>query len=784
MQKFTFLGLLLQALNPEKAASLPLKSRYGLLVRSTPIEASGEIWAKLVANVAPLMSLVGERNTKDFLRVSSTGDQYLLMAVAPLGLFSLVVCAIRLSGPRLIRRVIGRESERLSEALVELTPLSVAPATSVFTLQGVEIEPSEQRDRVAFVCAHVSKTDDIAGAFSAFKSLLLARIQRASGGKASDDRDSEIVLGIQGHTLDAKDTAQLVRSLIKQDQHLDLDLINKSGCASASLSYRSTGISPTQTAPKFKTSWGLVQCCNLMIGLLIFTAMCGIHIFNLMFDNRDSASESLQTMIMGLAGYVGVVVFTFQLLVIIKKGVKIERLSLDPVFDQATWTFSDSRHAEHKAFKLPSGRCLVQAAPASLDREVQQRHQIRTALSCGGLIGSWVVCYLGLRVARWWVPLSSLGLIWISAAYRALTIKSFLVSKEMKPKQEHWLGIFRDNLYDSLIETVAVMENNVIRDQNLGLDKTRSDDTSTGEVPLRKLNDADNGAASMVIIAKPIRQSLRNWSGCEDVMKVSLEMAKHICESHTWTSDCYDLQYDGTEKPPFQRLIRFRLMIYVPGLIWEADSFLDYIVTDGFNFECLYRDMLKILHLCSNFRGNVSQHSLAPKTSAMISNVLCGPITEANDLPSSMTLMRLLTTLRDLTPRNWKSYTLEQSLLLPTIQLATMYETFPDVHTHKIAAYQNSHIDHLKLSGAKYLATLEEEFERHDVWDHFMVSKAVDHGEGQVKPRNETSGLYGRPVIGRGPPRKSDEFYRDEAFRNRQCSERPNFRRTVSSDRR
>ena len=32
-----------------------------------------------------------------------------------------------------------------------------------------------------------------------------------------------------------------------------------------------------------------------------------------------------------------------------------------------------------------------------------------------------------------------------------------------------------------------------------------------------------------LVVAKPIRQSLRNWSGCEDVMGVAVEMVKPVC---------------------------------------------------------------------------------------------------------------------------------------------------------------------------------------------------------------------------------------------------------------
>lgn len=104
------------------------------------------------------------------------------MATAPLQILSIMICAIRPSGPRLLRQLVGRESNRRSEALVELTPLSVAPASSAYTPHAVEIEPSEQRDQAAFFYAHIKHTTDVHTAVSAFKQLLKIRDGKVQAG--------------------------------------------------------------------------------------------------------------------------------------------------------------------------------------------------------------------------------------------------------------------------------------------------------------------------------------------------------------------------------------------------------------------------------------------------------------------------------------------------------------------------------------------------------------------------------------------------------------------------
>lgn len=463
---------------------------------------------------------------------------------------------------------------------------------------------------------------------------------------------------------------------------------------------------------------------------------------------------------MGLCGYCGIVIFTFALLVLIKASVSIEPLLLPHIFDDPTtiWTFSDARHAEHRAFSVPPHRSLVLAAPAKVEsHDRKSKREIVTALACAGLVCSFVVYYLAIRIAQWWVPLSHLAVIWLAAAFRAILIKSFLVTDEDKEDlREHWLGIFRDNLYDSLVATVETMAPEGAMKSAVSPDGHLPE---VGVAPQLELDELGSGSCALVV-AKPIRQSLKTWSGGEDVMKVGLEMAKKICTTHTFAHAGHELT--ATNAPFFKRVIRFRLMIYVPGVLWTADTELDYVLTDEFDLSNLYRDILKIIHLCANVHGTVTTRPLTPRAQAELSNVLCGPVTvpsPTDDVPDSPTRLRdLLASFRDLNPPSMKYYTLEQTLLLPTIQLATLYESFrDDAPAPRIATYQNGYTDNLRLSGAAYLASLETALEEHGVWDAFVVLKpqpkpaeAGEEGQGTVTPRDETSGLYGRPVGRRG----------------------------------
>ena len=76
-----------------------------------PLQQSNDVWASVVANVAPLMALVGDKNAKEYMRNASSWHRFVPLAAAPLGILSIVVSAIRLSGSGVLRRLVGRDSE-------------------------------------------------------------------------------------------------------------------------------------------------------------------------------------------------------------------------------------------------------------------------------------------------------------------------------------------------------------------------------------------------------------------------------------------------------------------------------------------------------------------------------------------------------------------------------------------------------------------------------------------------------------------------------------------------
>lgn len=88
------------------------------------ITGSSDAWASLVANVVPLLILIGEKNVKSYFKTISQPSQVYLYAASPIGLITAIVTAIRLGNSAFMKRLIGRQHEGRAEVLADVTSIS------------------------------------------------------------------------------------------------------------------------------------------------------------------------------------------------------------------------------------------------------------------------------------------------------------------------------------------------------------------------------------------------------------------------------------------------------------------------------------------------------------------------------------------------------------------------------------------------------------------------------------------------------------------------------------
>jgi len=124
-----------------------------IMATDSPIESSSDVWAAVVANVGPLLILVGEKHVKAYFKVMSGLPHYLLYAVGPIGLITAITTIIRLGGVRSLKRLVGRQYESRAWVLADVTSVSTGEVS--YEVQNEVLEqttnPSDQDTAVFFL---------------------------------------------------------------------------------------------------------------------------------------------------------------------------------------------------------------------------------------------------------------------------------------------------------------------------------------------------------------------------------------------------------------------------------------------------------------------------------------------------------------------------------------------------------------------------------------------------------------------------------------------------------
>lgn len=118
MEAFVRLSFLLVCFATSSAAAPTDSNGY------QAITGSADAWASLVANVVPLLILIGEKHVKAYFKCISQRSQLFLYAASPIGLVTAMVTMVRLGNSPLMKRLIGRQFESRAEVLADVSSIS------------------------------------------------------------------------------------------------------------------------------------------------------------------------------------------------------------------------------------------------------------------------------------------------------------------------------------------------------------------------------------------------------------------------------------------------------------------------------------------------------------------------------------------------------------------------------------------------------------------------------------------------------------------------------------
>lgn len=171
---------------------------------------------------------------------------------------------------------------------------------------------------------------------------------------------------------------------------------------------------------------------------------------------------------------------------------------------------------------------LITSCPPQRGMEEERKRHLYTTVLTTGMTTSYVIYYLSMRVSSWWVSLGILCITWLNAGNQPLSSRNYLVATSQNTgEREHWTGLMRDTVSESLIATLEFS-------QKRPIPPSKSTSSTPPGTPGISLPTVTSIGDTLLFIDPAIGKSLSSWSGVEDVMKVSLEIAKRAWATHQW----------------------------------------------------------------------------------------------------------------------------------------------------------------------------------------------------------------------------------------------------------
>jgi hypothetical protein len=175
----------------------------------------------------------------------------------------------------------------------------------------------------------------------------------------SNQQDYEAILSVRGlKDMSLSESAALIKSL--DDGSGDVALDRKIATGNATISLRLTGISPAATLGGTRSSYKSIL--DVIVACALASAIIGIQVAGYLYNRNQGSSR--QALLMGLIGYIGIVVWSTGLLLLLGQEVVLESDPIHELSINSQWTISNSTHSRWTIIGGLQSKALVAAAPA------------------------------------------------------------------------------------------------------------------------------------------------------------------------------------------------------------------------------------------------------------------------------------------------------------------------------------------------------------------------------------------------------------------------------------
>lgn len=408
-------------------------------IDGSAIGNSADAWTSLVANIAPLLILVGEKHVKAYFKTMSSQSHYLLYAASPIGLVTAIITVVRLHGTPLMKRIIGRQFETKADVFADVSSVSYGDVSLVYRdgMRCLEQSTSFQKDKEAHCGIYLGVRGDGDALFNhlqdGYKILEEYR-------KALSLNPSQILPWYSIHTLHLAGTDVMQKAhwiscaMMKEEQfyfktqtqymsrlgkNLDLLMPTKiralgSGSHSSSIMYLSgPGVDPTLSASASSSSFNSMSTHAFWRYVVSFICVA----MNLVIIAIGIRNEEILTSIFMGVGVAGSFLGSWWIARMISVAGSINIISLRRFRVQGMGFFS--KEVPHGTGASFTPRCIAISTMSTNSPNV-------SLVSLAVLLSTvaYISLYLGLRSASWWKPLAILAVVGAGACSRAILIEN------------------------------------------------------------------------------------------------------------------------------------------------------------------------------------------------------------------------------------------------------------------------------------------------------------------------------------------------------------------------
>ncbi|KAI5812038.1 hypothetical protein BZA77DRAFT_270615 [Pyronema omphalodes] len=426
----------------------------------TAIGTSADAWATVVANIAPLLVLAGEKHVKAYFKIMCRTSHHLLYAAGPIGLVTAVTTLVRLNGTKTVKRLIGRQFEPRAEVLADVTSVSAGDVGIELKNGCLEQTTNPSLDDLAMFYVHGRKEGNarvvleyVAGIIPVMGPIILGNVSSASQQYNREWQKTTVACFRAGGD-DAVEKVRKVSSAFWRSSNLNDKVIQRladdecDACAAIFASW--TDVSLDLTASHCLDNI-FTDAARIFVAVFCTLTNVVIIVMN-WWIQRDAQNCALVS-----AGLAISTIGSFITARLVDAASDEITIDLKPLSAIRAGFYS---HRIREGSDLSFCPQAVVVSSISLNRPSRGSSvRVLTDVTVLTMVIGYVALYLGLRKSEWWAALAILFTSAISSVARAWFVPDKLElgkSEEIRPQPYP---------FESVLGTVSARADLIFKDE-------------------------------------------------------------------------------------------------------------------------------------------------------------------------------------------------------------------------------------------------------------------------------------------------------------------------------